>query len=214
VRLPRGVGGGVGWGVREGSEGTERDGAAPSQGCRIEVLVKVPNHPRPEPDLPHAVPLLSCARPQPPLSLHPHLYRSLSRQLAAEGILRTARAISSKGGHDAVSLKIAEQYVGAFGRLAQKGNTVLLPANVGDPAAMVAQALSVFDSVRKAQHQRSAASGVEEEEEEEGAGGAGASEGGDSESGGAHASPAGLDAVGDDSRRGFVPQPWEGSKPL
>ncbi len=39
----------------------------------------------------------------------------------------------------------------AFGRLAQKGNTILLPANVGDPAAMVAQALAVFDNIRKSQ---------------------------------------------------------------
>lgn len=120
---------------------------------------------------------------------------------AAEGILRTARAISAKGGHDAVSLKIAEQYVGAFGRLAQKGNTVLLPANVGDPAAMVAQALSVFDSVRKAQHQRSAATAADDAADAS------------AEDGEADPAPTpSTDYVADESRVGFVPQPWDGSK--
>jgi hypothetical protein len=122
---------------------------------------------------------------------------------AAEGILRTARAISAKGGHDAVSLKIAEQYVSAFGRLAQKGNTVLLPANVGDPAAMVAQALSVFDSVRKAQHQRSVGSAADATDAAEAS----------PEDGEADAAPApSTDYVADESRAGFVPQPWDGSK--
>jgi hypothetical protein len=67
---------------------------------------------------------------------------------------------------DAVSLRIAEQYINAFGRLAQKGNTVLLPANVGDPSAMVAQALSVFDSIRRSEGQRSASAAAVEVEED------------------------------------------------
>lgn len=36
----------------------------------------------------------------------------------------------------------------AFGRIAKKGNTILLPANANDPASMVAQAMSVFRSVQ------------------------------------------------------------------
>lgn len=57
-------------------------------------------------------------------------------------------AVSSSGGHDAVSLRLAEQYIAAFGRLAKAGNTLVLPANAGDAAGMVAQALAVFSTVR------------------------------------------------------------------
>jgi hypothetical protein len=40
-------------------------------------------------------------------------------------------------GRDAISLRLGEQYIGAFGNLAQKGTTLMLPANTGDPASMV-----------------------------------------------------------------------------
>jgi hypothetical protein len=40
---------------------------------------------------------------------------------------------------NAVSMKIAEQYVAAFGNLAKKGNTVLLPNSTGDISSMVTQ---------------------------------------------------------------------------
>ena len=62
--------------------------------------------------------------------------------------LRTiSRAMAEQGGRDASALRIAEQYVEAFGNLAKTTNTVLLPSNVADPAAMVAQAMSVFSAV-------------------------------------------------------------------
>ena len=66
----------------------------------------------------------------------------------AAGIRTVSKAIKSKGGASAVSLRVAEQYVEAFGKIAKKGNTVLLPANTGDPAAMVAQAMSVYRAVQ------------------------------------------------------------------
>jgi hypothetical protein len=44
-----------------------------------------------------------------------------------------------QGAHEAVALQIAQQYVEAFGKLAKESNTLLLPVNAGDPAAMVAQ---------------------------------------------------------------------------
>ena len=40
---------------------------------------------------------------------------------------------------DAVSMRIAEQYVTAFGNIAKTGNTVLLPTNTGDVTSMVSQ---------------------------------------------------------------------------
>jgi regulator of protease activity HflC (stomatin/prohibitin superfamily) len=65
-----------------------------------------------------------------------------------EGLRKVASAILEKGGTDAVALKIAEQYVDAFKGLARTSTTVLLPTNAGDAGSMVAQALSVFDSIR------------------------------------------------------------------
>lgn len=69
-------------------------------------------------------------------------------EATAKGIEMVAASIGKSGGSDAVALKIAEQYVGAFRELAQQSTTVLLPANAGDAGSMVAQALTVFDSIR------------------------------------------------------------------
>ena len=66
----------------------------------------------------------------------------------AEGIELVGTAINKQGGTDAVSLRIAEQYVEAFKELAKKSNTLMLPTDAGNPGSMVAQALSVFDSIR------------------------------------------------------------------
>ncbi len=69
-------------------------------------------------------------------------------EATSEGIQKVAGAIMLQGGSEAVSLKVAEQYVGAFKELAKESTTVLLPANPGDAGSMVAQALTVFDSIR------------------------------------------------------------------
>lgn len=45
-------------------------------------------------------------------------------------------------------MKIAEDYIAAFGKIAKEGNTMLIPANAGEPASMVAQALSIYDNVK------------------------------------------------------------------
>ena len=78
-------------------------------------------------------------------------------EATAKGIEMVAQSITKSGGNEAVALKIAEQYVEAFRQLAQKGTTVLLPANAGDAGSMVAQALTVFDSIRGKQAQVAAA---------------------------------------------------------
>ena len=39
-----------------------------------------------------------------------------------------------QGGSDAVSLRLAQEYIEAFGKLAKETNTMLLPTNAGDPA--------------------------------------------------------------------------------
>ena len=65
----------------------------------------------------------------------------------AKSIQVLADAIYQRGGADAVALRIAEQYLDAFGEIAKKGTTMLLPATADNPAAMVAQALSIFKTV-------------------------------------------------------------------
>jgi len=62
-------------------------------------------------------------------------------QATAEGIRLVAHAIGAPGGFEAVQLRVAEQYVEQFGQLAQKGNTLVVPANVADVASMIALAM-------------------------------------------------------------------------
>ncbi len=62
----------------------------------------------------------------------------------AEGIRLVAETIRQPGGIEATQLRVAQQYVEQFGNLAQKGTTIILPANVADVASMVAMATKVF----------------------------------------------------------------------
>ncbi|HXT03392.1 MAG TPA: SPFH domain-containing protein [Casimicrobiaceae bacterium] len=61
----------------------------------------------------------------------------------AKAIRQVADAIAGPGGIGAVNLKVAEQYIAQFGNLAKTTNTLILPANVGDVAGMIAMALAV-----------------------------------------------------------------------
>jgi regulator of protease activity HflC (stomatin/prohibitin superfamily) len=63
----------------------------------------------------------------------------------AEGIRRVAEAITMPGGHEAVQLRVAEQYIEQFGELARKSNTLVLPANVADVGAMIALAMKAVN---------------------------------------------------------------------
>ncbi|KAI0232563.1 Protein HflC, partial [Massospora cicadina] len=63
----------------------------------------------------------------------------LKAKATAMGIEKVASVIQSKGGADAVSLTIAEQYVTAFGQLAKQGTAVVVPASANDVGGMVAQ---------------------------------------------------------------------------
>lgn len=63
----------------------------------------------------------------------------------ATAIATIARAIDSAGGRDAVNLKVAEQYVTAFGELAKKSNTLIVPANLSDISSLIASAMKIID---------------------------------------------------------------------
>ena len=66
----------------------------------------------------------------------------------AKGIREIANAISEKGGSDAVNLRIAEQYLGEFGKLAKTNNTMIIPSDLGDVAGMVAAIGKVLTTTR------------------------------------------------------------------
>jgi regulator of protease activity HflC (stomatin/prohibitin superfamily) len=61
----------------------------------------------------------------------------------AEGLRQVAAALSTPGGEQAMRLRVAEQYVNEFGKLAKAGNTLVLPANLGDVGGMIALATNI-----------------------------------------------------------------------
>jgi regulator of protease activity HflC (stomatin/prohibitin superfamily) len=68
-------------------------------------------------------------------------------QATARGIREIANAINDKGGLDAVNLRIAEQYLGEFGKLAQKNNTMIIPSNLSDVAGTVGAIAKIFSGM-------------------------------------------------------------------
>jgi len=62
----------------------------------------------------------------------------------AQGLARVATALTVPGGNQAMQLRIAEQYVEQFGRLAREANTLVIPANLSDMASMLALATRVL----------------------------------------------------------------------
>ncbi|MDX9834382.1 MAG: paraslipin, partial [Desulfobulbus sp.] len=70
-------------------------------------------------------------------------------EATAEGIRRVAESLSVVGGKDAANLEVAKKYLDQFGKLAKEGNTLILPANLGDVPSMVAMVMSTLEHTRK-----------------------------------------------------------------
>ncbi len=66
----------------------------------------------------------------------------------ANGLRAIATSISEENGLNAVNLRIAEQYLKAFGNLAKENNTIILPSNLADISSIIATATSVFNETR------------------------------------------------------------------
>jgi regulator of protease activity HflC (stomatin/prohibitin superfamily) len=66
----------------------------------------------------------------------------------AEGLRRVAEAIKVDGGHEAMQLRVAEQYVSQFGELAKKTTTLVLPANAADVGSMITLATQVIQHAK------------------------------------------------------------------
>ena len=78
----------------------------------------------------------------------------LIAEATAAGIERIATSINQPGGSEAVSLRIAEQYVKEFGNLARQTNTLILPAELSDIGSVVASLSKTLAATQKANHER------------------------------------------------------------
>lgn len=61
----------------------------------------------------------------------------LVAKATAESLRKIAAAISEPGGEKAVNLRVAEQYVEEFGKLAKETNTTIIPSDLSDIGGMV-----------------------------------------------------------------------------
>jgi regulator of protease activity HflC (stomatin/prohibitin superfamily) len=66
----------------------------------------------------------------------------------AEGLQRVAASLQTPGGDAAMQLRVAEQYIREFGKLAKAGNTFVVPSNLSDIASMIALATGAVKSGR------------------------------------------------------------------
>jgi regulator of protease activity HflC (stomatin/prohibitin superfamily) len=62
----------------------------------------------------------------------------------ANGIRKVADAMQQPGGFEAVQLRVADNYLAQFGKLAQAGNTMILPATLSDVGSMISLAMNVI----------------------------------------------------------------------
>ena len=67
----------------------------------------------------------------------------------ADGITAVAQSIKTEGGSEAVQLRVAEQLVEQYGKLAKTTNTMILPANFGDMGSMIAGAMTVIKGTKE-----------------------------------------------------------------
>jgi len=61
----------------------------------------------------------------------------------ADGLRQVAQALTQEGGDAAMQLRVAQQYIAEFGKLAKAGNTLVVPANLSDLTAMMALATNI-----------------------------------------------------------------------
>jgi len=68
----------------------------------------------------------------------------LVTQATAKGIQLIASAINQPAGHEAVNLRVAEQYIKEFGKLAKSSNTMIIPQSVSDLSGIIATVTKVI----------------------------------------------------------------------
>jgi regulator of protease activity HflC (stomatin/prohibitin superfamily) len=65
-------------------------------------------------------------------------------EATAKAIRQVGEALNAPGGLQAVNLRVAEDYIEQFGKLARTNNTLILPSNVADIGGFIATAMSVI----------------------------------------------------------------------
>lgn len=68
-------------------------------------------------------------------------------QATAEALRMVAEATNAPGGMNAVNLQVAEKYIEAFSKLAKEGNTLVVPANLGDLSTLITSAMTMVKGV-------------------------------------------------------------------
>ena len=67
----------------------------------------------------------------------------------AQGIREIAMAINAEGGMNAVNLRVAEQYLNEFGKLAKINNTMIIPTDLADISGVVGSITSVMNRMKE-----------------------------------------------------------------
>jgi regulator of protease activity HflC (stomatin/prohibitin superfamily) len=67
----------------------------------------------------------------------------------ADGIRMIALALQEKGGSDALNMKLAQEYIAAFSKIAKEGNTLILPADAGNVGGMVSSILKIAEGIKQ-----------------------------------------------------------------
>ena len=70
-------------------------------------------------------------------------------EATAKGIREIAAAINEEGGINAVNLRVAEQYINEFGKLAKTNNSIIIPSNLSDLTGMISTAMTVIKDQSK-----------------------------------------------------------------
>lgn len=66
----------------------------------------------------------------------------------AEGLERIATSMKAQGGMEAAKLRVAEEYIKQLGNVAYDSRAIIVPANINDPAGLVASAFAVMDGMK------------------------------------------------------------------
>jgi regulator of protease activity HflC (stomatin/prohibitin superfamily) len=70
-------------------------------------------------------------------------------EASATALRQVGAAIREPGGDEAMNLKVAEQYINAFGQLAKTNNSIIIPANLGEMSGLIATAMQVVKTQSK-----------------------------------------------------------------
>ena len=73
----------------------------------------------------------------------------LIAEATAAGVRAVGAAVSEPGGKDAINLRVAEQWVTEFGKLAKASNTMIVPAQLGDVSTLVSTVMGTMGNIQK-----------------------------------------------------------------